>query len=217
MVRAVYLSVFVVLSLAAGGIYYSYTRETTVVVAHGDLRVGSIVTEASVSVRRVHPGSVPVGTARRVSDVVGRYVAWPVLDGQYVSSRALTSNRTALIDGGLTVPAGYHAISLPVTAAEAVGGVLRPGDFVDILAVAKNQLPGATAAPAQVLGRRLLVLGLRTDQGQPLDTGGPGSVHGLNFSNNRIGSVLLAVPTEDEEKYATAEASSQFTVVLDLD
>jgi hypothetical protein len=58
---------------------------------------------------------------------------------------------------------------------------------------------------------------MRTDQGQPLDVGsGSGTVRGLNFSSNRIASIVLAVAPEDEEKYAAAAAVSNFTVVLDL-
>src|SRR5258708_22409841 len=80
--------------------------------------------------------------------------------------RALSSDRASLIAGGLAVPSGFHALSVPVTAADAAGGVLRPGDLVDVLAVVKNQAPGSSPAPATTLGQRVLVLGLRTDQGQ---------------------------------------------------
>lgn len=217
MVRVVYLGIFVVLALAAGGIYYASTRETTVIVARGDLRVGTLITESLVMTRRVHPGDVPQGSATHSADVVGRFVSWPILDGQFIPTRALARDRASLIAGGLSVPAGYHALSVPVTAAEAAGGVLRPGDLVDVLAVAKNQAPGVSPAPATTLGKRVLVLGMRTDQGQALDAGsGSGTVRGLNFSSNRIASVVLAVAPEDEERYAAAAAVSNFTVVLDL-
>jgi Flp pilus assembly protein CpaB len=217
MVRVVYLGIFAVLALAAGGIYFASTRETTVLVAKGDLNVGMAITDTSVAVRRVHPGDIPPGTASRVSEVVGMYISWPILDGQFIPMRALSRGRAALIAGGLGVPAGYHALSVPVTAADAAGGVLRPGDLVDVIAVAKNQAPGATPAPAVTLGKRVLVLGLRTDQGQALDGGGgSGTVRGLNFSSNRIASVVLAVAPEDEERYAAATAVSTFSLVLDL-
>jgi Flp pilus assembly protein CpaB len=217
MVRVVYLGVFLVLALAAGGIYYASTRETTVLVAKGDLRVGISITESSVAARRVHPGDVPPGSATRTTDVVGKFVSWPILDGQFIPTRALARDRASLIAGGLSIPAGFHALSVPVTPAEAAGGVLRPGDLVDVLAVAKNQAPGASPAPATMLGKRVLVLGMRTDQGQALDvSGGSGTVRGLNFSSNRIASVVLAVAPEDEERYAAAAAVSNFTVVLDL-
>src|SRR4030088_260448 len=218
MVRAVYLGIFLVLALAAGGIYYVTTRETAVVVAKGDLRVGTSVSESSVTVKRVHPGDIPAGSATRVSDVLGRYVSCPILDGQFIPVRALARDRASLIAGGLSVPSGFRALSLAVTATDAAGGVLRPGDLVDVVAVTKSQAPGASPAPATTLGKRVLVLGMRTDQGQALDaSGGPGSVRGLNFSSNRIGSVVLAVAPDDEEKFAAAAAVSNFTVVLNLD
>ncbi len=217
MVRAIYLGIFAVLALAAGGVYYVSTRETTVVVAKGDLNVGSAISDSSVVLRRVRPGDVPPGSATSISDVTGRYVSWPILDGQFIPMRALSRDRASLIAGGLAVPSGFHALSVPVTAADAAGGVLRPGDLVDVLAVVKNQAPGSSPAPAATLGQRVLVLGLRTDQGQALDVGGGAStVRGLNFSSNRIASVVLAVAPEDEAKYAAASAVSTFTLVLDL-
>lgn len=217
MIRAVYLGIFLVLSLAAGSLYYLNTRDVAVVVAKGDLQVGSVVSDAVLTVKRVHPSAIPPGSAQTVGEVDGKFVAWPILDGQYIPTRALTADRTSLIAGGLQVPVGYHALSIPVSPSEAVGGVLRPGDFVDVLAVAKNQAPGASPAPATMLGKRVLVLGLRTDQGQALDSGGgSSSVRGLNFANNKIASVVLAVAPEDESRYAAATATSTFTVVLDL-
>jgi Flp pilus assembly protein CpaB len=216
MVRAIYLGLFVVLALAAGGIYFASTRETTVVVAKGDLNVGTAVGESSVAVRRVHPGDIPAGSATNLAEVVGKYVSWPILDGQFIPTRALSRDRVSLIAGGLAVPAGFHALSVPVTAADAAGGILRPGDLVDVLAVAKNQAPGSSPAPAVTLGRRVLVLGMRTDQGQALDGGGSGTVRGLNFSSSRIASVVLAVAPDDEEKYAAAVAVSTFSLVLAL-
>lgn len=217
MVRAIYLGVFLVLSLLAGGLYYAGTRETTVVVAKGDLPVGASITDASVALRRVHPGDVPPGSASSLAEAIGKFVSWPILDGQVIPLRALASDRASLITGGLSVPSGYHALSIPVAPADAAGGLLRPGDLVDVLAVVKNQAPGASPAPATMLGRRVLVLGLRTDQGQALDAGdGSGTVRGLNFSSNRIASVVLAIAPEDEDRYAAAAAVSTFAVVLDL-
>jgi Flp pilus assembly protein CpaB len=215
--RAVYLGVFLVLSIAAGAIFYAATRDVVVVVARGDLQVGATISGESVTTRRVHPDAVPPGSARQLSDIDGRYVAWPVLDGQYIPLKATSDNRAGLISGGLQVPAGYRALSVPVSAADAAGGVLRAGDHVDVLAVVKNLAPGASPPPATMLGRQVLVLGLRTDQGQALDSGtGAGSVRGLNFSGSRVASVVLAVAESDEASYASAAATSTFTVTLDL-
>jgi Flp pilus assembly protein CpaB len=207
-----------VLALAAGAIYYANTREATVVVANGDLQVGASITDSSVSLRRVHPGSVPAGSALRLSEVVGKYVAFPILDGQFIPLKALAKDRASLIAGGLAVPSGFHALSIPVTAADAVGGALRPGDYVDVLAVAKNQVAGASPQPATVLGKHVLVLGLRTDQGQALDVTGANTstVRGLNFASQRLASIVLAIDPDEEGRYIAATAVDTFSVVLNL-
>lgn len=215
MIRAIYFAVFVVLAVAAAAVYYYDNRETTVLVAKGDLAVGSTISDGSVTVRRARVAAIPAGTAGQVTDVRGMYVASPILDGQYLPMKALAHDRAGLIEGGLQVPSGFRALAVPVAAADAAGGALRPGDYADVLAVPKNQASGASPAAAVTLGRHVLVLGLRTDQGQPLEAPG-GAARGLNFSGSRIASVVLAVASVDEAIYAAAEPVSTFTVVLDL-
>ena len=209
---------FAALALGAGAVYYSDNRDVTVLCARGDLAVGSTISDASVTLRRVRQAAVPSGTASDIAAVAGKYVVWPMLDGQYLPLRALADSRAGLIDGGLQPPPGYNAISVPVSPAGAAGGVLRPGDIVDVLAVARTQLSGASPAPAVTLGRRVMVLGLRTDQGLPLDPLGAAgaSGRGLNLIGTHIGSAVIAVAPQDEAAYVAATATSTFTLVLDL-
>jgi Flp pilus assembly protein CpaB len=213
--RGAYLALFLVLSAAAGAVYWGGAREATVVVARSDLGPGTRVTPDALLLRHVSAGAIPPGTAGAVDEVLGRYVAWPVLQGQFVPLRALARDRAALFEPYLPVPAGLHAISLAVTAADAVGGAIRPGDRVDVLAVPRNRPPGDPSTPATLLGSGVLVLGLRTDQGRLFDPDASGT-HAFDLSSQRIGSILLAVPADDETRYAMASAGATFTLALDL-
>lgn len=218
MLRTVYLTVFVILSAVAGLFYYSHTRLIPAVVATTDLKVGAQIQDSDVAIRRVNPGSVPAGTYTDVSQAIGRFVSFPILRDQYLDARVVAASRNAdLLESGLDVPKGYRIISLPIVPSSAVGGSLKPGDQVDVIAIpgANRGSPDETSPAPTVIGTHVLVLGLRSDQGTTLDTS-TGS-RGIGFVGSKPGSILLAIPEADETKYSAALATSTFFIALTTD
>lgn len=216
--RTIYFGVFILLSTIAGLLYYSHTQQGTALVATRDLSVGTRIQDSDVAVRRVNPASVPPGVLKGSDQAVGQVVSSPILEGQFLDARQVAPTRNAsLLGAGLDVPAGYRIIGLPIAPAAAVGGVLKPGDRVDVMAI-PNPSKAATladeSAPAPVMiGKNVLVIGLRTDQGTQVDQ----ADHGLNAGNSKPGSVLLAISQTEESAYASAMASSSFVLALGSD
>ena len=216
--RGIYLSVFVVLSAVAGVFYYSQTRQATAVIATHDLTVGSRIEDADISIRSVNPASVGGQFLRSPDQAIGQVVAYPILQGQFLDARQVApSKNTALLTAGLQVPSGYRVIGLPIAPATAVGGVLKAGDLVDVMAI-PNTSKAATlvdepAAAPVIIGRNVLVLGLRTDQGTQVEQ----PDHGLNMGNSKPASVLLAIPQSQETTYSAAIADSTFVLALSTD
>lgn len=213
--RTIYLGVFILLSTIAGVFYYSHTRQSTALVATRDLSVGTRIQDSDIAVRHINPASVPVGVLKASDQAVGQVVSSPILEGQFVDARQVAPSRNAsLLGTGLDVPAGYRIIGLPIAPAAAVGGVLKPGDRVDVMAI-PNPTKAATlaeeSAPVPVmLGKNVLVIGLRTDQGTPVDQ----ADHGLNVGNGKPGTVLLAIAQAEESSYSSAIASASFVLAL---
>lgn len=216
--RTIYLGVFILLSTVAGLFYYWHTRQSTALVAIRDLTVGTRIQDSDITVRQVNPGSVPPGVLKAPDQAIGQVVASPVLEGQFLDARQVAPSRNArLLGSGLDVPAGYRIIGLPIAPAAAVGGVLKPGDRVDVMAI-PNPSKTATlvdeSAPAPVMiGKDVLVIGLRTEQGTQLDQ----ADHGLNVGNSKPGSVLIAIPQTEESVYSAAIAASSFVLALSTD
>jgi pilus assembly protein CpaB len=216
--RTIYLGMFVVLSTIAGLFYYTHTRESTALVATRDLSVGTRIQDSDVALRQVNPAWVPAGVLTASDRAIGQVVSWPILEGQFVDARQVAPSKNAsLLGTGLNVPAGYRIIGLPIAPAAAVGGVLKPGDRVDVMAIPN---PGKTAtlldepAPAPIMiGKDVLVIALRTDQGTPVDQ----ADHGLNAGNSKPASVLLAIARTEEAMYSAAIASSTFVLALSID
>lgn len=216
--RTVYLSAFVVLSVIAGVFYYSETRQATAVVAVHDLTVGSRIQDGDVAIRSVNPASIGSELLRTTDQAVGQVVAYPILQGQLLQARQVAPARNAvLLTAGLPLPAGDRVIGLPVSPAAAVGGALKAGDLVDVMAI-PNPSKVATLAEEPppipiVIGRNVLVLGMRTDQGTQVEP----SDQGLNLGNSKPASVLIAIPESEETTYSAAIANSSFVLALSTD
>jgi Flp pilus assembly protein CpaB len=213
--RIVYLSMFIVLSGVAGLLYYAHTEQSTAVVASRDLPVGTRIQEADLTTRRINPASVGPQVVTTASTAIGQVVAVPILEGQLLDARQIApSKNAALLASGLQVPAGYRIIGLPVTATTAVGGALKPGDLVDVIAIPNPvktaSLPDVSAATPVRIGENVLVLGLRTEEGNPVDQ----ADHGLNPGNGKLASVLLAIAQNEETTYSAAIADSTFVLTL---
>ena len=218
MTRTICLAVFLALSAIAGYFYYANTEQAGVLVATHDLKVGAQLQDTDVAVRRVNPASTGTDAFRVPEQVIGQYVAFPVLKGQFLDPRQLVAAKNAdLVGVGLRVPAGARIIGLPVTPATAVGGALKPGDLVDVIAIPAQLKAGLTAdehaPPNQTIGRDVLVVGLRTEQGTAFDRADPT----INATGTKPSSVLLAIPESDEGRYSGAMSTSTFLLALSTD
>ena len=85
-------------------------------------------------------------------------------------------------------------------------------------AVGSADPPTSTDASsaAVLIGSDVVVLQLRSDDGQPLDDSSGDTVHGLNFGTGKLGSVVLAVPAADVDRYASAVAEDSLYLALSV-
>jgi pilus assembly protein CpaB len=215
MFRLAYLSACLALAGIAGFIFYTQTEQASALVAERDLTIGERLTADDLAVRRVPASSLPDGVLTTVDQAVGQFLSFPLLAGQYVTPRHLSRDPSgSALTGGLPVPPGDRIVSLPLTPAAALGGALAPGDLVDVIAVPDPARSASAAAldlaGNSVLGQRVLVVGLRTDQGTALETGASNA----QPSTARLGSVLVAIPDSDEQRYAAAIGSDTFVLTL---
>jgi len=233
MKRRAYLIAAVTLAIIAAGLTLRAQHTVAVVVATHNVSAGAQLSSSDIQVESIHQDSIPAGAVTTTDEATGKYVSWPLTSGEPVLAGALSSQRSGSdVVSGYNIPNGYRAIALPVTPAAAVGGMLSPGDHVDVYATPNGQAGTNTGSAPQVstgtpgdapvtqlIGQDLLVLELRSDQGQALDTGTGSSsnnVHGLNFGSTKLGSVVVAVPQSQAIQFAAAASTDTMYVALSI-
>lgn len=156
----------VLLGLATAGATYAYvTKHTTgptpaaaasqpsaptesVVVVRDAVAAGTALPAGVLELRDVPVSDVLPGAFTSVKQVAGHIVRYPLVPGdQVIASRVVTDQSTN--DHGLAfaIPAGMRAVSVPISEVSGAGGMIVPGDHIDVLASTSYQRlfpPGAT-------------------------------------------------------------------------
>lgn len=160
----------------------------------GSFATGHIVERDDLEVVQVRADGPSVGTFVAAADrsrIVGRVLARPVQEHAPVLTR----------DVGTTT-ADVREITVPVTAAHALGGDLAPGDRVDVLATFDRE--GDAARTLVVTSRAEVVAAIRDDA----VFGGAGAVSALTLSvrNEDAMYVVFAARTADIDVVRSAQA-----------
>lgn len=216
--RGVYAAIFLVAALGAATLVYVAQPQNGIVRAKVDIAVLVPITADMVEIVRVSPADAPANAARHLDDVVGRYASVPILAGQDVDLRVLEQNPGQRAFGfGAPLQAGQVAFALPVEPGQAVGGALVPGARVDVVAVPnslKTQVSaGADSPSAVILGEGLVVLTVRTPEGEAL-TDSTDAARGGVVIPPKLGSVVVAIPAARLPEFAESALSSTFYLAL---
>ncbi len=113
------------------------TQDVVVVLA--DVAAGTRLPKSALGVRRVAVDEVLVGALTNLDDVVDRVSRYPLFSGEQVTGTKLVA-RDAASGAGLafTVPAGMRAVSVSVNEVTGAGGLILPGDRVDVMVATEH-------------------------------------------------------------------------------
>lgn len=132
----------------------------SVVAARDAIPAGTKLTANILEVRRVPQRDALQGTADKIDVVVGRTLRYPLSGGEQVIEPKLVA-KTADVGQGLafSVPDGFRAMSVPVTEVSGAGGLIVPGDRVDIMvSTVYDRLFGpGSAAPEKDAGKPIVM------------------------------------------------------------
>lgn len=108
---------------------------TPVVVAKVEIPQRTTVTAEMLEIKNIPANAVIAGAYTNVGDVLNKVTKFPIEPNQQVVSSAVVDTTRPINGAALAevVPAGKRAISISTSQVANAGGLILPGDFVDIL------------------------------------------------------------------------------------
>lgn len=150
-----------------GGGSSSSGPTTPVVVAAQDIPAGTKLTTDMLSVKNLSSAAILVGAFSETADVVDQVTVVPVVAGEQVIGAKVVGGDAAALGAdppvSLVVPEGMRAVAAPIANVDAVSGLIRPGDYVDVLLGVKFEVPGGHDSAMVTVLQNVQVLSIEQD------------------------------------------------------
>jgi pilus assembly protein CpaB len=214
MTRMRVLLVLVIAILAGGGLAagtYRYLQNVpvrevsvptrSVVVANGDLALGTELRADDLAILQWPAKSIPDGAFENASTIVGRGLIASVVKNEPILPGKLASKDAGT---GLPplIPPGKRALSVKVNEVIGVAGYVLPGTHVDVVATASpSNRPEETASKVVLSNVEVLTAGTRLEQkdgGKPV----------------QVTVVTLLVTPEESERLTLASTEGKIQLAL---
>ena len=228
---------FVALQSRGGGDETAVPR-VDVVVAAQSIDANTKITADMLELRSLPSDQLLSGAYGKVERVVGLPVRFPIQTGEQITTSKIGVGEIAdENDLALVLQPGQRAFAVEATEVTAVGGLLLPGNFVDVVAVFEEQETGTGGDQAgEVFALTVLqsieVLGVAQEAQEPVPAasegneadGTTGAEVGTGVTGQRpeeverqpgARSITLAVTPEQAQLLAALQVdNSQFTVSI---
>jgi len=198
---------------------------TRVVVAANDISARTTLDAGMLEVADVPTDSVLKGTFSDVDDLDGQVTRYPLLKGEQVIASKIgvqKDNETGL---SFVFPQGTRAFSIQVSEESSAGGLILPGDLVDIIGILDEGTVGIDKAVTLVQGVEVLAVAQEAQEAipaaRPTGTVTPSAVTGTLGerpadveANPKARTVTLAVTQEQAQLLALVQAKGELALSL---
>lgn len=174
---------------------------TTVIVAKQSIGENTVLTQDMLEERQIPEDAFIAGTAKSMENVVGKMSPYPLVVGEHIfTSKLIKVGEES--DGGLSLqlPAGQRAITIDVSNESGVGGYIKDGDYVDLIALTES---GDAVINPRVILEKVRVLKV----GNARETTAEGTL-------TNYGSVTLAVTVDQALIISEYDNASAIIAVL---
>ena len=178
-------------------------KRVAIVAAKNDLGPGVALSEADVVLVPLPSDRVPRNALRNVSDVAGRVVIMPVVQGQAILESTLAPAGSSAGLAAL-IPPGMRAISIDVSESSGVAGLLVPGSHVDVVCTLQDEKLNQQIARTIVENAKVIAVGQRVTPPSRKDEEEAG----------RAKSVTLAAAPREVEAIELAGSTGKMRLVL---
>ena len=182
-----------------------------VLVAKEDIPVATRITADMVEIKEISADVVHPDSFSSSEGVVGNLARYPITSGEQILSDRVAASSTTLPEGEelplpYIVPEGKRAVSVGISDSIGAGGLLRPGDYVDVILTVKlssgDQIASIVLQDLEVLAldQQLEKVAPMFEEGQEERT-----LTGEGETNPDAATVTLAVTPVEGEVLVTAE------------
>ena len=198
----------------SGGGNVSGGAATPVVVASQGVPAGTRVTEDMVTLKSISSEAILPDVFLKTKDVVGQVTRVPLVAGEQVIPTKVTPTgfEIANVENpalAYVVPEGMRGVSVEVSSVIGASGLIRPGDYVDVILTVKTSTEGETGGNqiAKTILQNALVLSIDQTVAHPVagDDGSSSPPAEDGTSNAEASSVTLAVSPVHGEVLTAAE------------
>ncbi len=185
-------------------------QTASVVVARDYVQRRTPLTPELFEVRQLPVEAVTGLAVRSVDAIEGQFLTNDLQPGEQL----LTTDLTARPEGGnlsLLIPEGHRAFSIAISDAMAAGGLVEPGDRIDILAVFEEGDAGANGAGVVVQDIEILAVSSVVLGDSPQTAAESG---GRNNPTSISSTVTIALTPEEAQLVALAEEFGALRLTL---
>jgi pilus assembly protein CpaB len=113
----------------------SVAGSQAVVVAKAAIEPRTLVTADQLEIKNIPANTIIAGAYTSIADAVGKTAKFPIQpNAQVTTTNVIDTSKPATADSlALLVPAGKRAMSIQTSQVANAGGLILPGDFVDIV------------------------------------------------------------------------------------
>jgi len=198
----------------SGGGKVSGGAVTPVVVASQGVPAGTRITADMVTLKSISSEAILPDVFLKTKDVVGQVTRVPLVAGEQVIPSKVTPTgfEIANVENpalAYVVPEGMRGVSVEVSSVIGASGLIRPGDYVDVILTVKTSTEGETGGNqiAKTILQNALVLSIDQTVAHPVagDDGSSSPPAEDGTSNAEASSVTLAVSPVHGEVLTAAE------------
>ena len=198
---------------------------TRVVVAAQDISARTTLDAGMLKVADVPVDSVLDGAFSDVDDLDGQVTRYPLVSGEQVIASKIGVQKDDETGLSFVFPQGTRAFSIQVSEASSAGGLILPGDLVDVIAILDEGTVGIDKAVTLVQGVEVLAVAQEAQEAipaaRPTGTPTPSAVTGTLGerpedvkANPGARTVTLAVTQEQAQLLALVQAKGELALSL---
>ena len=187
-------------------------EEVNVMCAAKTLQAMTIIDSSCVTSKTIRKDEMPAGSLTDSVHVVGKILIVPMLEGQVFTEQCIASEGVGL-QLASALPVGMRAVTIHLPDDASLGGILYPGNVVDVLAMFDLPSPAGSAntTVSTVLVTGVQVLAI---EDETITTGGGRTLGTPPAQRRGPRMVTLMVDSADAQALQLAESRGEVLLAL---